>query len=69
MPANILLPINAFLIAVFAGWVIKRSTVDEEFSDSTNVWKSFWRFANRYVAPIAIAIVLLDLLTGFSQNV
>jgi NSS family neurotransmitter:Na+ symporter len=67
--ANVLLPINAFLIAVFAGWVIKRSTVDEEFSNSTNVWKSFWRFANRYIAPIAIAIVLLDLLTGFSQDV
>jgi NSS family neurotransmitter:Na+ symporter len=64
--ANVLLPINAFLIAVFAGWIIKRSSADEEFSNSTQVWKSFWRFSNRYVAPVAIAIVLLDLLMGFS---
>lgn len=64
--ANVLLPINAFLIAVFAGWIIKRSSADEEFPNSTKIWKTFWRFSNRYVAPVAIAIVLMDLLTGFS---
>ncbi len=61
--ANVFLPVNAFLIAVFSGWVIRRSTVDEEFANSGNKWKTFWRFSNRYVAPIAIAIVFIDLLT------
>ena len=60
--ANILLPINAFMIAGFAGWVVKRSTVAEEFSDSGELWKVFWRIANRYVAPVAIGLVLIDLL-------
>ena len=66
--ANLLLPINALLIAMFAGWVLKRSTITQEFSSTTELWPKFWRFANRYVAPIAISLVLLDLLTGFSAN-
>ena len=66
--ANLLLPINALLIAVFAGWMLNRSTITQECSSRTELWPQFWRFANRYVAPIAISIVLLDLLTGFSAN-
>ena len=66
--ANLLLPINALLIAMFAGWALSRSTITQEFSSRTELWPKFWRFANRYVAPIAISIVLLDLLTGFSAN-
>ena len=66
--ANLLLPINALLIAVFAGWALNRSTITQELSSRTELWPQFWRFANRYVAPIAISIVLLDLLTGFSAS-
>jgi len=66
--ANVFLPINVFLIAIFTGWVIKRSTIAREFSNSTELWSKFWRFTNRYVAPIAITIVMLDLLTGFSAS-
>lgn len=62
--ANVLLPANAFLIAAFAGWVIKSSAVEEEFSEDTAAWRFYWRFTNRYIAPIAIGIVILDLLTG-----
>ena len=66
--ANVFLPINVLLIAVFTGWVLKRSTAVEEFSNNSELWRKFWRFANRYVAPIAITIVMLDLLTGFSGS-
>lgn len=66
--ANVFLPINVLLIAVFTGWVLKRSTAIEEFSNSSELWRKFWRFANRYVAPIAITIVMIDLLTGFSES-
>lgn len=62
--ANILLPINALLIAVFAGWVLSKRSVDEEFAQDSSGWRAYWRFANRYVAPIAIGIVMLDLLTS-----
>ena len=62
--ANVLAPINAFLIALFAGWVLNRSVVDEEFSGDTARWKSWWRIANRYLAPAALAIVFVDLVSG-----
>ncbi|SVC59799.1 uncharacterized protein METZ01_LOCUS312653, partial [marine metagenome] len=55
--ANILLPLNALLIAAFSGWVIKQSVFNEEFSQDTSSWRIYWRFINRYVAPVAIFIV------------
>ena len=60
--ANIVLPLNALLIAAFAGWVLRKSTVEDEFVQDPPGWKFYWRLANRYIAPVAIAIVLLDLL-------
>lgn len=62
--ANILLPVNALLIALFAGWVLKSAAIDDEFVGDGPGWKIYWRFANRYLAPIAIGIVLYDLLTS-----
>ncbi len=62
--ANVLAPINAFLIALFAGWVISTKVVDEEFSSDTSAWKTYWRVANRFLAPAALTIVFIDLVTG-----
>ena len=62
--ANIILPVNAFLIAAFCGWGLKQSSVDEEFTRASLRWKTWWRVTNRYIAPIAIAIVLVDLVRG-----
>ncbi|MFT5500834.1 MAG: NSS family neurotransmitter:Na+ symporter, partial [Woeseiaceae bacterium] len=62
--ANVLLPVNALLIALFAGWVLRRATIEDEFAGDGARWKIYWRFANRYLAPIAIGIVLFDLLTS-----
>ena len=61
--ANLLLPINALLIAAFSGWVIKNSVVEEQFSQDTSNWRIYWRFTNRFIAPVAIFIVMLDLVT------
>ena len=60
--ANLLLPINALLIAAFSGWVIKSNVVKEQFSSESDNWRIYWRFTNRYIAPIAIGAVLIDLL-------
>ncbi|MDX1506913.1 MAG: sodium-dependent transporter [Woeseiaceae bacterium] len=62
--ANVLVPINAFLIAVFAGWVLRNAVVDEEFSDASPAWKTYWRFANRFLAPVALLLVFIDLMMG-----
>ena len=62
--ANVLAPVNAFLIALFAGWVIRKKVVDEEFASDSPAWKNYWRLTNRILAPAALIIVLIDLLKG-----
>jgi NSS family neurotransmitter:Na+ symporter len=63
--ANVLAPVNAFLIALFAGWVLRSFVIDEEFGSDSMAWKSYWRLANRVLAPAALLIVLVDLLGGW----
>ncbi len=62
--ANVLAPINAFLIALFAGWVLRDMVVNEEFGAGAPVWKKYWRITNRFLAPAALLIVLVDLLAS-----
>ena len=61
--ANVLPPINAFLIAVFVGWVMRATSVDEEFRGDSVGWKRYLVFASRYLAPIALLIVFVDFVT------
>lgn len=60
--ANIILPLNAFLIAAFSGWALSQNTVEEEFANESSLWRTWWRITNRYIAPLAIGLVLCDLL-------
>jgi len=59
--ANIMLPINALLMSVFVGWVVKRATICDELSVSENIWLTYWRFAVRYLVPIAMLGIMYDL--------
>jgi len=59
--ANVLAPVNALLIALFAGWVISQRIIDEEFGGDSTGWKTWWRITNRYLAPAALVIVFIDL--------
>ncbi len=63
--ANVLAPVNALMIALFAGWVLSNKVVNEEFAADTPNWKIYWRFANRFLAPAALIIVLIDLVIGW----
>lgn len=65
--ANVLAPVNALLIALFAGWVVGKVVIDEEFGADTALWKSYWRIANRFFVPAALIIVLIDLIVGWEQ--
>ena len=60
--ANIFLPINALLIAVFAGWIMSRqSTLDElDFPDGPRY--AYWRFIVRYIAPVAFGLIFFSTL-------
>ncbi|MCF7984602.1 MAG: sodium-dependent transporter [Thiohalocapsa sp.] len=59
--ANVLLPLGGVLIAVFAGWIMRRaSSRDELAMGETSIAYGAWRLLIRYVAPICVVIVLLN---------
>ena len=59
--ANIMLPLNALFIALFAGWTLDRATTTKELGHDKGPWLAYWRFALRYLVPVAIIIITLDI--------
>ena len=64
---NYLLPIGAFLIAVFTGWALTHNERKEEFgaSDITAVGLAAWSFLIRFVTPVAVILIFLHQLRLF----
>ena len=54
---QIMLPVGGLLIALFAGWVIKRSTSADELQ--LGGLFAPWYLLIRYLVPVAIIIVLV----------
>ena len=62
LTANIMLPLGGLAMAVFAGWFMSRdSTMDELGMGDSLVFKG-WFFLVRYVTPVAVIVVFLQLL-------
>ncbi len=61
--ANFLLPLNAMLIAIFAGWMITRQTLLDEIGVRNPLASGFLRFVLRYVAPLLIFAIFYTSLT------
>ena len=55
--SNLMLPINALLIALFAGWGMSRASTRDEL-DIGDGFYAGWRFIIRYIAPLAIAFIV-----------
>lgn len=60
LASNILLPVGGLLIALFAGWVMCRNSSAEELDLGTGFRYRTWRFLTRFVAPVGVALVLLN---------
>ncbi len=59
LAANLMLPVSVLLVAVFAGWVMGRSsTLDELLPGETPAYRR-WRFLIRYVAPLSVLAILV----------
>jgi NSS family neurotransmitter:Na+ symporter len=59
--ANVMLPLGGVLIAVFAGWVMRRaSSVEEIRLGSGSIVYQGWRLLIRYVAPACVIVVFLQ---------
>ncbi len=62
--SNFILPLNALLIALFAGWAIKESTMQTDMGVQSRTGWLLWLWSIRIVAPVAIgAIFIFNLLT------
>jgi NSS family neurotransmitter:Na+ symporter len=56
--ADILLPLNGLLIAVFLGWVWRRRDALVACGLSAGHLGPLWRFSLRYVVPLLVLLVL-----------
>ncbi len=59
--ANIMLPLGGLLIAIFAGWVLKREHSVDELRVGDGLVYRGWYFLIRYVTPVAVGLVFLDI--------
>ena len=63
--ANIMLPINALLLALFTGWAMSRKLISDQIGyplDSRGFF--IWQFSTKYIAPICITIVVYMMIFG-----
>jgi NSS family neurotransmitter:Na+ symporter len=59
--ANVLLPLGGVLIAVFAGWIMRRASSQDELRlDGRGVAYRLWLVVVRFVAPACVILVFLD---------
>lgn len=58
--ANLMLPIGGVLVALFAGWIMRREASETELQMGDGPAFNIWRVLVRYAAPIGVAIVFLD---------
>lgn len=59
LTANIMLPVGGLLIAIFAGWMMKQKHSKDELG--LNRSYKIWQFLIRYVAPLLVSVVILNL--------
>ena len=65
LTSNVMLPLGGLLIAVFAAWIMRRESSAMELQLSDGAY-SAWRIVTRYVTPIALFLVLLQV-TGLLE--
>ena len=65
--SNWMLPTGGFFVTVAAGWMMTRSTTESELLDGNEPrWFHYgaWRFFIRWVAPIAVAAIIIAVISG-----
>jgi neurotransmitter:Na+ symporter, NSS family len=66
--SNWLLPVGGLLTAIFAGWLLSSKVTREEIEEGHGPFPLFgaWKFALRFVSPIAILWILWAVIQGRS---
>jgi NSS family neurotransmitter:Na+ symporter len=65
LTSNLMLPLGGIFIAVFAGWLMTKDTSQDELDMKSAVGYFIWRILIRFIAPIAVSIVLLHAIGMF----
>jgi NSS family neurotransmitter:Na+ symporter len=60
LTANIMLPLGGLLIALFAGWAMREKDVRDAVRMESPLMYNAWRFVLKFIAPLAVAIVLIN---------
>lgn len=63
--ASIMLPLGGLLIAVFAGWIMDQDSTEREFSFRSRYIYPVWQNTVRYVSPVLVLIVFLNIIGIF----
>jgi len=58
--SNLMLPLGGILIALFAGWLMKAESTQAELNIRNQTFYAAWQALVRYIAPVAVFIVLLN---------
>ena len=65
LTSNLMLPLGGIGIAIFAGWLMAKGTSQTELNMKSEAGYSIWQVLIRYIAPIAVSIVLLHAIGVF----
>ena len=65
LTANVMLPLGGLLVAVFTGWKLPAFVLREELNVEHEWFYKLWRFMLRYVSPVVIMAVFLNLVRNF----
>jgi neurotransmitter:Na+ symporter, NSS family len=59
LTASLLLPLVALLITLLVGWCLRPEILRQALARESALFFSLWRFGLRYIAPLAIALLIL----------
>ena len=60
-----MMPLGGVFIAIYVGWVLKQSVTEEEFAKGGNTsGYQTWLFLVRYVAPVVLLIIFINLVSA-----
>ena len=55
-----MLPLGGVLIAIFASWLMSKSSTVDELGLGDSIAYKIWRFIVRYVAPLGVIIIFFN---------
>jgi len=60
--AAVMLPLGGLLMSIFVGYVVPKSELEATLKPFMKSYFSIWYFSLRYIAPVALFIVILNLI-------